>query len=114
MSATGAKEQVRTCLRCRKEYAVSSNGPDSCQFHGHFQNDRGYYVLAPPHMGIDGDWTDETPDGRIVYVHNPRDQRPNTGRHNWGKRWSCCHEKAEDAPGCHRGPHISYEDNIVW
>lgn len=73
--------------------------------------DRGYFALAPPHQGIDGEWTDDS--GVIVYRWNEEGNRPNTGRKNWRRRWTCCQEYEEDAPPCRKGPHVSYDDGYT-
>ncbi|KAL7158142.1 hypothetical protein ABFS83_02G122000 [Erythranthe nasuta] len=73
--------------------------------------EKGLFALAPPHQGIDGDWSDES--GVIVYKWNERDKRPNTGRPNWKRRWSCCAEYDVDASPCRRGPHVSYDDGFT-
>jgi hypothetical protein len=47
--------------------------------------------------GIDGEWSDKS--GIIVYHWNDQgSSRPNSGRDNWKKRWSCCQEREEQAP----------------
>ncbi|KAK1259578.1 hypothetical protein QJS04_geneDACA010314 [Acorus gramineus] len=73
--------------------------------------ERGLFALAPPHQGVDGEWTDGS--GVIVYRWNEEGDRPNTGRVNWKRRWSCCSEYAEDAPPCQRGRHVSYDDGFT-
>ncbi|KAB1998691.1 hypothetical protein ES319_D12G107400v1 [Gossypium barbadense] len=62
----------RQCLRCKTLYSDADNSPTSCSFHGHateslqkFAGEKGLFALAPPHQGIDGDWTDGS--GVIVY-----------------------------------------------
>lgn len=67
--------------------------------------------MAPPHQGIDGDWSEKS--GVIVYKWNEQNNRPNTGRVNWKKRWSCCAEYDENAPPCRRGCHVSYDDGFT-
>ncbi|KAG5539046.1 hypothetical protein RHGRI_019560 [Rhododendron griersonianum] len=52
--------------------------------------EKGLLALAPPHQGIDGEWSDRS--GVIVYKWNDKTNRPNTGSANWKKRWSCCAE----------------------
>ncbi|MFQ6636896.1 hypothetical protein Gotur_013138 [Gossypium turneri] len=76
-----------------------------------FAGEKGLFALAPPHQGIDGDWTDCS--GVIVYKWNNENNRPNTGRANWKKRWSCCQEYDENAPPCIRGWHVSYDDGFT-
>eukprot|EP00252_Welwitschia_mirabilis_P012682 TRINITY_DN2801_c0_g1_i1.p1 TRINITY_DN2801_c0_g1~~TRINITY_DN2801_c0_g1_i1.p1 ORF type:complete len:162 (-),score=10.34 TRINITY_DN2801_c0_g1_i1:211-696(-) len=83
----------RLCLRCNESYLPEENGPRACSFHGHMNGDKGLFALAPPHQGIDGEWTDAS--GVIVYKWNEKDERPNTGRKNWKKRWSCCGKLAD-------------------
>ncbi|GLJ21395.1 hypothetical protein SUGI_0393900 [Cryptomeria japonica] len=95
-------------LRCGKHYIDTENSPEACSFHGHMNGDRGLFSLAPPHQGIDGEWTDES--GVIVYKWNDKRNRPNTGKSNWKKRWSCCGEYDEKATPCRRGRHVSYDD----
>lgn len=73
--------------------------------------EKGLYALAPPHQGIDGEWTDRS--GVIVYKWNDKENRPNTGRANWKKRWSCCGEYDENAPPCRHGFHVSYDDGFT-
>ncbi|XP_047264851.1 uncharacterized protein LOC107864340 isoform X2 [Capsicum annuum] len=73
--------------------------------------DKGLFSLAPPHQGIDGEWSDES--GVIVYKWNDKDNRPNTGRENWKKRWSCCAEYDENALPCRQGWHVSYDDGFT-
>ena len=73
--------------------------------------EKGLFALAPPHQGIDGDWTDRS--GVIVYKWNEKNNRPNTGPANWKKRWSCCQEYDENAPPCSRGWHVSYDDGFT-
>ncbi|KAL8171481.1 LOW QUALITY PROTEIN: hypothetical protein V2J09_023285 [Rumex salicifolius] len=65
--------------------------------------EKGLFSLAPPHQGIDGEWTDRS--GVIVYKWNEKSNRPNTGSANWKKRWSCCSEYDENAPPCRHGWH---------
>ena len=55
-----------------------------------FVGEKGLFALAPPHQGIDGEWSDHS--GVIVYKWNEKNNRPNTGSANWKKRWSCCAE----------------------
>ena len=73
--------------------------------------DNGLFSFAPPHQGIDGDWSDKS--GVIVYKWNEKNDRPNTGRANWKKRWSCCAEYDENAPPCRRGWHVCYDDGFT-
>ncbi|TYH95490.1 hypothetical protein ES332_A12G109200v1 [Gossypium tomentosum] len=74
----------KRCLRCKTLYSDADNSPTSCSFHGHATGEKGLFALAPPHQGIDGDWTDGS--GVIVYKWNNENNRPNTGRANWKKR----------------------------
>ncbi|PPS15636.1 hypothetical protein GOBAR_AA04941 [Gossypium barbadense] len=104
-------KQKRRCLRCKTLYSDADNSPTSCSFHGHATGEKGLFALAPPHQGIDGDWTDGS--GVIVYKWNNENNRPNTGRANWKKRWSCCQEYDENAPPCIRGWHVSYDDGFT-
>ncbi|KAJ6385325.1 hypothetical protein OIU77_028491 [Salix suchowensis] len=76
-----------------------------------FLGEKGLYALAPPHQGIDGEWSDRS--GVIVYKWNDKNNRPNTGSVNWKKRWSCCAEYDENAPPCRRGWHVSYDDGFT-
>lgn len=101
----------KRCLRCKTLYSDADNSPTSCSFHGHATGEKGLFALAPPHQGIDGDWTDGS--GVIVYKWNNENNRPNTGRANWKKRWSCCQEYDENAPPCIRGWHVSYDDGFT-
>ncbi|KAJ9558381.1 hypothetical protein OSB04_012995 [Centaurea solstitialis] len=94
----------KKCLRCNTCYQDKDNSPIACSFHGHFNGDKGLFALAPPHQGIDGEWSDGS--GVIVYKWNDKTDRPNTGRDNWKKRWSCCAEYDENAPPCQRGWHL--------
>ncbi|GMH27258.1 hypothetical protein Nepgr_029101 [Nepenthes gracilis] len=80
--------QLKRCLRCNTLYHDNDNSPVSCSFHGHINGEKGLFALAPPHQGIDGDWTDQS--GVIVYKWNEPINRPNTGSSNWKRRWSCC------------------------
>lgn len=73
--------------------------------------EKGLFSLSPPHQGIDGEWSDKS--GVIVYRWNDEGSRPNTGRANWKRRWSCCQEREEDAPPCQRGWHVSYDDGYT-
>lgn len=73
--------------------------------------EKGLFSLAPPHQGIDGEWSDRS--GVIVYKWNEKSNRPNTGIANWKKRWSCCAEYDENAPPCRRGWHVSYDDGFT-
>ncbi|XP_078163459.1 uncharacterized protein LOC144558495 [Carex rostrata] len=98
----------KRCLRCGTLYQDKNNSPTACSFHGHITGERGLYALAPPHQGIDGEWSDKS--GVIVYKWNEKDNRPNTGSSNWKRRWSCCAEYDENAPPCRRGWHVSYDD----
>nr|GEW95451.1 hypothetical protein [Tanacetum cinerariifolium] len=88
----------KKCLRCKRYYQDKDNSPTACSFHGHANGDKGLLALAPPHQGIDGEWSDGS--GVIVYKWNDKTDRPNTGRSNWKKRWSCCAEYGENAPPC--------------
>ncbi|GER32375.1 AAR2 protein family [Striga asiatica] len=101
----------KRCLRCNTLYDDSGNSPTACSFHGHATGERGLFALAPPHQGIDGEWSDKS--GVIVYKWNEKDERPNSGRSNWKRRWSCCAEYDENAPPCQRGCHVSYDDGFT-
>ncbi|PWA40824.1 hypothetical protein CTI12_AA027490 [Artemisia annua] len=101
----------KTCLRCKTYYQDKDNSPTACSFHGHANGDKGLLALAPPHQGIDGEWSDGS--GVIVYKWNDKTDRPNTGRSNWKKRWSCCAEYGENAPPCRQGWHVSYDDGFT-
>ncbi|KAH7862181.1 hypothetical protein Vadar_001164 [Vaccinium darrowii] len=98
----------KRCLRCNQLYQDKDNSPTACSFHGHTTGEKGLLALAPPHQGIDGEWSDRS--GVIVYKWNEKSNRPNTGSTNWKKRWSCCAEYGENAPPCRRGWHVSYDD----
>ena len=76
-----------------------------------FVGEKGLFALAPPHQGIDGEWSDRS--GVIVCKWNEKNNRPNTGSANWKKRWSCCAEYGENAPPCRRGWHVSYDDGFT-
>ncbi|KAI4333147.1 hypothetical protein L6164_017988 [Bauhinia variegata] len=113
-SQSRSTSQIQTkkrCLRCNTLYSDQDNSPIACSFHGHINGDKGLFSLAPPHQGIDGDWTDKS--GVIVYKWNEKNNRPNTGRANWKRRWSCCAEYDENAPPCRRGWHVSYDDGFT-
>ncbi|KAK4755989.1 hypothetical protein SAY87_009746 [Trapa incisa] len=101
----------KRCLRCETLYSDHENSPTACPFHGHTNGEKGLLALAPPHQGIDGEWTDGS--GVIVYRWNDKANRPNTGRANWKKRWSCCAEYGDDAPPCRKGRHVSYDDGFT-
>ncbi|CAL9127506.1 hypothetical protein MUK42_12578 [Musa troglodytarum] len=101
----------KRCLRCGELYQDSDNSPTACSFHGHTTGEKGLFSLAPPHQGIDGEWSDRS--GVIVYRWNAKENRPNTGSGNWKKRWSCCAEYDENAPPCRRGRHVSYDDGFT-
>ncbi|GLT37065.1 hypothetical protein SLA2020_114020 [Shorea laevis] len=101
----------KRCLRCNTLYLDKHNSPTACSFHGHATGEKGLFALAPPHQGIDGEWSDRT--GVIVYKWNESKDRPNTGSSNWKKRWSCCAEYDENAPPCRRGCHVSYDDGFT-
>ncbi|KAI3739983.1 hypothetical protein L2E82_30398 [Cichorium intybus] len=96
---------------CNTLYQDKDNSPTACSFHGHANGDRGLLALAPPHQGIDGEWSDGS--GVIVYKWNEKSDRPNTGRVNWKKRWSCCGEYGENAPPCRHGWHVSYDNGFT-
>lgn len=98
----------KRCLRCNTLYQDRDNSPTACSFHGHTTGEKGLLALAPPHQGIDGEWSDRS--GVIVYKWNDKTNRPNTGSANWKKRWSCCAEHGENALPCRRGWHVSYDD----
>ncbi|KAJ3677626.1 hypothetical protein LUZ60_003350 [Juncus effusus] len=101
----------KKCLRCGTPYQEEENSPNSCSFHGHTTGESGLFALAPPHQGIDGEWSDAS--GVIVYKWNEKERRPNTGRENWKRRWSCCQEYDQNAPPCMRGRHVSYDDGYT-
>ncbi|KAJ1290167.1 hypothetical protein BS78_02G222700 [Paspalum vaginatum] len=105
------RKQSKRCLRCGGMYRDEENHPSACAFHGHVTGEKGLFSLSPPHQGIDGEWSDKS--GVIVYRWNDQGSRPNTGRANWKKRWSCCQERDEDAPPCQRGWHVSYDDGYT-
>eukprot|EP00898_Chlorokybus_atmophyticus_P003493 jgi/Chlat1/4144/Chrsp27S04227 len=107
------KAALKTCVRCKKPFDPSANGSTACKFHGHMNGDPGLCSLSPPHQGIDGDWT-ETSNLQVIYLHNKKGDRPNTGRSNWKQRWSCCGTYGEDATPCRTGPHISYDEAGLW
>ncbi|KAJ8645193.1 hypothetical protein MRB53_006941 [Persea americana] len=102
---------VKRCLRCGTSYQDKDNSPTACLFHGHTTGERGLFALAPPHQGIDGEWSDGS--GVIVYKWNEKGNRPNTGQANWKRRWSCCAEYDEKASPCRRGWHVSYDDGFT-
>ncbi|XP_022865121.1 uncharacterized protein LOC111384997 isoform X2 [Olea europaea var. sylvestris] len=77
----------------------------------YMKGEKGLFSLAPPHQGIDGEWSDKS--GVIVYKWNEKDNRPNTGISNWQKRWSCCAEYDENAGPCRKGWHVSYDDGFT-
>ncbi|CAL0333566.1 unnamed protein product [Lupinus luteus] len=106
-----AIQTKKRCLRCNTLYSDQDNSPVSCSYHGHANGDKGLFSLAPPHQGIDGDWSEKS--GVIVYKWNDKNNRPNTGRANWKKRWSCCAEYDENAPPCRQGCHVSYDDGFT-
>lgn len=101
----------KRCLRCNTLYEDRDNSPTACSFHGHVNGEKGLFAFAPPHQGIDGEWSDKS--GVIVYKWNEKDNRHNTGQSNWKKRWSCCAENDENAPPCRRGRHVSYDDGFT-
>ncbi|KAJ4799556.1 hypothetical protein LUZ62_050802 [Rhynchospora pubera] len=101
----------KRCLRCGTQYEDNTNSPTACSFHGHITGERGLFALAPPHQGIDGEWSDKS--GVIVYRWNEKGSRPNSGSSNWKKRWSCCAEYDENAPPCRHGWHVSYDDGYT-
>ncbi|MCD7467916.1 hypothetical protein HAX54_005619 [Datura stramonium] len=101
----------KKCLRCNILYEDKDNSPIACSFHGHINGEKGLFSLAPPHQGIDGEWSDGS--GVIVYKWNEKNNRPNTGSKNWKKRWSCCAEYDENAPPCRQGWHVSYDDGFT-
>ncbi|XP_039053650.1 uncharacterized protein LOC120195797 isoform X2 [Hibiscus syriacus] len=108
---SGGSQPKKRCLRCKTLFSDADNSPTACSFHGHATGEKGLFALAPPHQGIDGDWSDAS--GVIVYKWNEENNRPNTGRLNWKKRWSCCQEYDENAPPCSRGCHVSYDDGFT-
>ncbi|KAK9283585.1 hypothetical protein L1049_011834 [Liquidambar formosana] len=104
----------KRCLRCNTLYHDRDNSPTACSFHGHttaFWDIPKLFAFAPPHQGIDGEWSDRS--GVIVYKWNEKTNRPNTGSANWKKRWSCCAEYDENAAPCRRGWHVSYDDGFT-
>ncbi|CAL5380451.1 unnamed protein product [Camellia sinensis] len=101
----------KRCLRCNTLYQDKDNSPTACSFHGHTTGEKGLFAFAPPHQGIDGQWSDGS--GVIVYKWNEKNNRPNTGSVNWKKRWSCCAEYGENAPPCRQGWHVSYDDGFT-
>ncbi|XP_030515341.1 uncharacterized protein LOC115729045 [Rhodamnia argentea] len=101
----------KRCLRCNNFYVDAHNSTTACSFHGHTTGEKGLFALAPPHQGVDGEWSDLS--GVIVYRWNEKSDRPNTGRANWKRRWSCCAEYDENAPPCRRGQHVSYDDGFT-
>ncbi|KAM3327228.1 putative protein isoform X1 [Capsicum chacoense] len=111
LQIVNAQNYKKKCLRCNTFYEDKDNSPIACSFHGHTNGDKGLFSLAPPHQGIDGEWSDES--GVIVYKWNDKDNRPNTGRENWKKRWSCCAEYDENALPCRQGWHVSYDDGFT-
>ncbi|KAK6928719.1 hypothetical protein RJ641_004927 [Dillenia turbinata] len=110
-STVQIKAEKKRCLRCNTLYTDTDNSPTACSFHGHTTGEKGLFALAPPHQGIDGEWTDRS--GVIVYKWNEKSNRPNTGSANWKKRWSCCQEYDANAPPCRRGWHVSYDDGFT-
>ncbi|WCJ18951.1 hypothetical protein M5689_001264 [Euphorbia peplus] len=106
-----SKPVEKRCLRCKILYFDIHNSPTACSFHGHTTGEKGLFSLAPPHQGIDGEWSDAS--GVIVYKWNDKNNRPNTGFPNWKKRWSCCAEYDEYAPPCRSGFHVSYDDGYT-
>ncbi|KAM0942965.1 hypothetical protein DsansV1_C13g0117281 [Dioscorea sansibarensis] len=101
----------KRCLRCGTLYCDMDNSPTACSFHGHTTGERGLFALAPPHQGIDGEWSEKS--GVIVYRWNEKGNRPNTGRVNWKKRWTCCQEYDEHETPCRRGWHVCYDDGYT-
>lgn len=101
----------KRCLRCNTIYQDKDNSPTACSFHGHTNGEKGLLAWSPPHQGIDGEWSDRS--GVIVYKWNEKNNRPNSGRANWKKRWSCCSEYGENAPPCLQGWHVSYDDGFT-
>ncbi|KAG7945660.1 hypothetical protein I3843_14G001400 [Carya illinoinensis] len=83
-------QKKKQCLRCNTLYLDANNSPTACSFHGHTIGDKGLLALAPPHQGIDGEWS-----------------------YRSGKRWSCCAEYGENAPRCRLGWHVSYDDGFT-
>ncbi|ONK81810.1 uncharacterized protein A4U43_C01F33100 [Asparagus officinalis] len=106
-----ADNKKKRCLRCGNLYEDRENSPVACSFHGHATGEKGLFSYAPPHQGIDGEWSDKS--GVIVYKWNEKTSRPNTGSANWRRRWSCCAEYEEDASPCKRGWHVSYDDGFT-
>ncbi|XP_010548161.1 PREDICTED: uncharacterized protein LOC104819690 [Tarenaya hassleriana] len=106
-----SNQAMKRCLRCNTLYLHAHNSPTACSFHGHTNGDKGLFALAPPHQGIDGEWTDSS--GVIVYKWNDKHNRPNTGPSNWRRRWSCCSEYDENAPPCRKGFHVCYDDGFT-
>ncbi|KAA8520253.1 hypothetical protein F0562_014509 [Nyssa sinensis] len=61
---------AKRCLRCNTLYQDKDNSPTACSFHGHTTGEKGLLALAPPHQGIDGEWSDRS--GVIVYKWNEK------------------------------------------
>ncbi|CAI7853484.1 unnamed protein product [Closterium sp. NIES-54] len=73
--------------------------------------DKGLFAYAPPHQGVDGDWSEKS--GVIVYVWNDKEDRPNSGHKNWKRRWTCCGVYDEKGAPCRSGRHVSYDDGAT-
>ncbi|KAG0504437.1 hypothetical protein KC19_N032500, partial [Ceratodon purpureus] len=110
-SLEGKEGILKVCVRCGMAYRDKDNSPVACKYHGHMTGDQGLHALAPPHQGIDGEWSDAS--GVIVYKWNDEDERPSTGSKNWKRRWTCCGLYDEDAVPCHLGRHVSYDDGAL-
>ncbi|XP_008231275.1 PREDICTED: uncharacterized protein LOC103330465 [Prunus mume] len=110
-TSTSQTQTKKRCLRCNTLYTDKDNSPTACSFHGHTTGEKGLFAMAPPHQGIDGEWSDRS--GVIVYRWNEKSKRPDTGSGNWKKRWSCCQEYDENATPCQRGCHVSYDDGFT-
>ncbi|KAG2668646.1 hypothetical protein I3760_14G001700, partial [Carya illinoinensis] len=69
-------QKKKQCLRCNTLYLDANNSPTACSFHGHTIGDKGLLALAPPHQGIDGEWSYCS--GVIIYKLNEKNNRPIT------------------------------------
>eukprot|EP00183_Erythrolobus_madagascarensis_P003176 CAMPEP_0185850138 /NCGR_PEP_ID=MMETSP1354-20130828/4387_1 /TAXON_ID=708628 /ORGANISM="Erythrolobus madagascarensis, Strain CCMP3276" /LENGTH=198 /DNA_ID=CAMNT_0028550777 /DNA_START=181 /DNA_END=777 /DNA_ORIENTATION=+ len=83
VSREGMREKTARCRRCGLEFVVSNNNPFACRYHASVIGSQGHYTMV---MDYDG--------AKQVKI----------------RRWTCCHERSPDAPGCRTGRHLTHDD----